>query len=768
MKKRVFSLFLALAVMLTFCGCTQSTTEGSPAESADVNGSADEDGSGSDYETQLFGKDVITINITADAEDWQYLLDNASSKPYIHADVSIDGAVFTDVGIKTKGNSSLTQISKTDTDRYSLKINFGKYVKGQNCYGLDDLVLNNLYCDTSYLKEYMSYELLRYLDVPASLCTYADIYVNGEHFGFYIAIEDVNESYLKRNYGEYFTGEAYKPESFDMDDGFGNIAASGNGVNNAGFGNMQIDITTLFSLKDADGNAVEWTTVLPEGFDSSSIATIAYDDGTTAEFSIRTLMSADLSAIAGLTDENGVSADLSAYTLSTNFTMPEKGGNENGDMPQMTDGKSSNAAVPSTTDSGDITQMPNGEDGGNAAEPVASDDGGSTEPSATDDGSARSPGMNGNRNNASGMDGGSLGVNLVYSDDEVSSYSNIFDNAITDVNESDEQSLIATLKAISEGENLEDYINVDEILRYAAVNVFLVNLDSYFSSMGHNYILYDDNGKLSMLPWDYNLSFGTYSAGSATDAVNYAIDTVFSGVSAEERPVIGLLLENEEYLARYHEYLSELVDYVTSGAFTEKVNAVSAAIDGYVSGDPTSFEGYDAFLTGVTALKNFATLRAQSVTGQVDGSIPATEDAQTDSDALIDASDLNLNDLGGMRGGNDSSAAGGFGGGNGAFPGNFDGGYGYFANGYGTDVPYGNTENPQTEGQTSTNASENGDQGEAENSGRTQTDSGAGQNAPPDNNQNENGGGRGDPGGQSIPDGGEGAAEPQATPVPQT
>ena len=81
------------------------------------------------------------------------------------------------------------------------------------------------------------------------------------------------------------------------------------------------------------------------------------------------------------------------------------------------------------------------------------------------------------------MDGGSLGVDLVYSDDEISSYSNIFDNAITDVDEEDEARLIETLKAISEGENLEDYINVDEVLRYAAVNVFLVNLDSYFSNM---------------------------------------------------------------------------------------------------------------------------------------------------------------------------------------------------------------------------------------------------------------------------------------------
>ena len=52
-----------------------------------------------------------------------------------------------------------------------------------------------------------------------------------------------------------------------------------------------------------------------------------------------------------------------------------------------------------------------------------------------------------------------------------------------------------------------------------------------------------------------------------SDAINYAIDTVFSGVSAEDRPIIGLLLENEEYPERYHECLSELVEYITSGQY---------------------------------------------------------------------------------------------------------------------------------------------------------------------------------------------------------
>ena len=371
----------------------------------------------------------------------------------------------------------------------------------------------------------------------------------------------------------------------------------GDNAGGANFGNMNFDLTNLFTLADSSGNEIEWPSVLPEGFDSTAVATVTYSDGSSAEFNMRNFMSADLSGITALTDENGVTVDISAYTLSMSTDIPQAGGG------------------------------------------------------------MQNPGNGGN-----GMNGGSLGVNLVYTDDEISSYSNIFDNAITDVDEKDEARLVETLKAISQGENLENYINVDEVLRYAAVNVFLVNLDSYFSNMGHNYCLYEDDGQLSMIPWDYNLSFGTYNSSRASDAINYAIDTVFSGVSAEDRPIIGLLLENEEYLERYHEYLSELAEYVTSGQFDEKVDTISSVIDGYVQNDTTSFEGYDAFKTGVEALKTFTSLRAESVSGQLDGTIPSTEEEQTDSDALIDASALNLSGLGTMGGGNRQDGNGGFGG----------------------------------------------------------------------------------------------------------
>lgn len=604
MKKRQFALVLLLAIALAASGCTKEKAEQRSADNSKTESGSDSSSdanSGDGYSSQLFEKDVITVKITADQNDWNKLMKNAESKDYIQADITIDGVTYKDVGIKTKGNTSLTQVASTDSDRYSLKVNFDKYVDKQNCYGLDKLVLNNIYGDSTYLKEYMSYELFQYMEVPSSLHTFADIYVNEEHYGFYLALEDVDDSFLARNYGEDNTGIAYKPESFEMQGDFGKIQEGNLPMGNLPYGNIpegNTDITALFSLADKNGKEISWDKVLPEGFQSSKVTQLILKDGTSVDFDFRNIMTLDLSKVRALKDGEGSQADISGYTLSMANTRQSGGGNAEG-------GNAGTAGIPG--------------------------------------------GQNGAMDGKGGQNGGSLGVDLVYKGDELSDYGNIFDNAITKSDETDYKRLIASLKGISEGESLEKYIDADEVLRYAAVNVFLVNLDSYFSNMGHNYVLYEDKGILSMLPWDYNLSFGTFNTNSSSDAVNYAIDTVFNNVTAEERPIIGLLLQQDEYRELYHKYLSQLAEYVTSGKFNEKVDAVTAAIDGYVKNDSTSFDGYDAYREGVETLKSFASLRAESVSGQLEGIIPATREAQSGSNALIDAASLDLSKLGGME-----------------------------------------------------------------------------------------------------------------------
>ena len=249
---------------------------------------------------------------------------------------------------------------------------------------------------------------------------------------------------------------------------------------------------------------------------------------------------------------------------------------------------------------------------------------------------------------------GSDDVKLKYTDDDIDSYSNIFNNAKTAVDKADKKRLIRSLKALSEQSDLESTVDVEEVIKYFVVHDFLVNGDSYTGQMIHNYYLYEEDGQLSMIPWDYNLAYGSFMGGNASSSVNSPIDTpVSNGMS--DRPMVSWIFDNEEYTEQYHELFSEFIDSVD---FEELISDTAALIDKYVEKDPTKFCTYDEFKTGVEAITKFCTLREESVSGQLDGTIPSTTAGQKeDSSALIDTDGLNTSDMGSM-GGN-----GGFGGG---------------------------------------------------------------------------------------------------------
>jgi len=249
---------------------------------------------------------------------------------------------------------------------------------------------------------------------------------------------------------------------------------------------------------------------------------------------------------------------------------------------------------------------------------------------------------------------GSADVMLQYIDDDPASYVNIFDNAKTDVSEADQQRLIGALKALSQGDTAA--VDQEAVLRYLAVHSFLCNDDSYTGSMVHNYYLYEKDGVLSMLPWDYNLAFGGFGMGGgsgasgATGTVNRAIDSPVTGGELSSRPMVAWVFADEETIARYHQVYDRFIaDAFESGWFAAEIDRVSALIDPYVQADPTAFCTYEEFRTGVAALREFCLLRAKSVRGQLEGSIPSTSEGQRSTDGLVDASGLDLSDMGNMN-----------------------------------------------------------------------------------------------------------------------
>ena len=407
---------------------------------------------------------VHTVDI--EVEDWDAFIAAAPEEEYERVNVIIDGERINGVGLRAKGNNSLGHIARRGLSRYSLKIEFDHYDSGISYHGLDKLSLDASFQDNSYLKNYLAYDMMRFMGVPAPATAFTQVTINGEPWGLFLAVEDPEDGFADRAWGANH-GALYKPDYRSLED-------------------------------------------------------------------------------------------------------------ENAD------------------------------------------------------------------------------VALRYIGDDPSLYPGIFDETQLDVDETDKVRLIRALEGLARGDDLERHIDIDMTLRYFAAQVFVANLDSYLGSTGHNYLLYEDAGRISMLPWDYNLAFGTYALGRAElpddvgTYVNLPIDEPAAPEVLAERPLFTNLVAHEEYRARYHGYLDELVTgYVESGRLSETIARMRELIAPYVAEDPTAFCTYDEFLVGTDTIEMFCLLRAESIRGQLEGAIPSTWEGQRAApEALVDASEIKLEDMG--------------------------------------------------------------------------------------------------------------------------
>ena len=417
------------------------------------------------YASRLFD-DSRVHTVDLQVEDWAQFIADAPAEEYVPCTVVIDGETFRQVGLRAKGNNSRRLTEEYGLARYSMKLEFDHYVDGGNYHGLDKFYLDASFQDNSYLKSYLVYDMMEYMGVPAPLCSYVWVTVNGQPWGLFLAVEEPEEAFARRNFGVAH-GQLYKP-----------------------------DYTSL----------------------------------------------------------NAENADVA----------------------------------------------------------------------------------------------------LRYINDDPASYPNIFNNAKFDVDTADQERLIQALKVLASGENLETAVDVDEVLRYFVVQVFVMNWDSYLGHTGHNYFLYEEDGVLSILPWDYNLAFGTYALGM-TDPIrdpnvliNWPINTPAPGEVMLKRPLFHNLMKNNEYFAQYHACFDQLLrEYFENGRYEEVVRQTQALIAPYVEADPTAFCSYGDHLLAVDTLLEVCRLRAESIRGQLEGVCPATLAQQAENPgAGVDASHVDLRDLG--------------------------------------------------------------------------------------------------------------------------
>ncbi len=173
-----------------------------------------------DDEASAFFDDsyVHELYITFDNDDWYDVLykshANDADDPYFAADFECDGVVIENVGVRFKGSSSfdIPGVKK------SLKIDFDEFDEDNDeltFLGLKKLNLNNNYNDPTMMREKLFYDYASNFVEGAGRAVFTNVYINGELWGLYTAVEQVDKTYVQTRFGNDEDGNLFKATASD-------------------------------------------------------------------------------------------------------------------------------------------------------------------------------------------------------------------------------------------------------------------------------------------------------------------------------------------------------------------------------------------------------------------------------------------------------------------------------------------------------------------------------------------------------------------------
>ena len=273
--------------------------------------------------------------------------------------------------------------------------------------------------------------------------------------------------------------------------------------------------------------------------------------------------------------------------------------------------------------------------------------------------------------------------NLAYTGENMENYAEIANYAKVKGGEASMQRIVEALKSVAEGKDIDEHVDIESVMKYMALQTIAVNYDCMTGNNTQNYYLREADGKISLIPWDYNLAWGGYpeddehmegeelisihnsqcimhnmtlpadagkrSKEETSKVVNFPINTPFLA-DVSKRSFFVKLLANEKYKARYYHYLNVLCnEYIKGGEFAKTLSTIENEIGKIAGTEANAFYTNEQFHKAKKMLQLLLEKRAASVLGQMNGTIPSTWEAQkSEPQKLINSDDINLQELGGI------------------------------------------------------------------------------------------------------------------------
>ncbi len=198
---------------------------------------------------------------------------------WVASTVEFEGDVWTNVGIRFKGNSSLRSSWTSGSLKMPLKLDFDEFedeypeIDNQRFYGFKQLSLSSNYQDNSLMRETVAYDVFEEMGVVAPQTAFYEVYVDyGEgptYFGLYTMVEVVDDTVIETNF-EDDSGNVYKPEGIGSSFAAGSFNETDFDKETNGDEADYSDILALYDVLHSDQRLTDpatWRTNLEAVFD---------------------------------------------------------------------------------------------------------------------------------------------------------------------------------------------------------------------------------------------------------------------------------------------------------------------------------------------------------------------------------------------------------------------------------------------------------------------------------------------------------------------
>jgi spore coat protein H len=140
-------------------------------------------------------------------------IDMTSENPvWVPATIEFSSLIWTNVGVRYKGNSSLRSGWNSGTLKLPIKLDFDEFeddypeIENQRFYGFKQLSFSNAFSDRTYMRDAIAADLLAEAGLVAAETAYYEIILDyGEgpvNLGLYVAIEVIDDTVVERFFGD--------------------------------------------------------------------------------------------------------------------------------------------------------------------------------------------------------------------------------------------------------------------------------------------------------------------------------------------------------------------------------------------------------------------------------------------------------------------------------------------------------------------------------------------------------------------------------------